>query len=323
MNPVKKIGIFNGARKTFFVSALFAVAAIASVAHAQGFVPLAGIPGLTESVTADEAGLANFLNDLYKYLIGLAAVIAVVEIIWGGLLYSTQDVPGSKTNGKEKIKNALLGLVLVLSPVLVFSIINPSILNLSINLDPLDTRSVTPSIGGRDGVSGTPTVDPTTQCSVSGISGILLIAKCPSVAAANTWGESCINGQLARDKKTDPSTGIVLSVRTCSWKKNYVFIDTTNTIWSAINALRPLVSTPTNPTNGSDAMSFASICRGANIGFQTCIDDSATFSFDVPCNLTGPNAATSWKCYDQKLICEDALTVNVFCTSSVKWTPFQ
>ncbi len=129
-------------RKTFFVSALFAVAAIASVAHAQGFIPLAPIPGLTEGVTANQAGLANFLNNLYKYLIGLAAVIAVVEIIWGGLLYSTQDVPGSKTNGKEKIQNALLGLVLVLSPVLVFSIINPSILNLSINLPKLDTVSV-------------------------------------------------------------------------------------------------------------------------------------------------------------------------------------
>ncbi len=128
-------------RKTFFISALFAVTAMASVAHAQGFIPLAPIPGLTEGVTANQAGLANFLNNLYKYLIGLAAVIAVVEIIWGGLLYSTQDVPGSKTNGKEKIQNALLGLVLVLSPVLVFSIINPSILNLSISLPKLDTRS--------------------------------------------------------------------------------------------------------------------------------------------------------------------------------------
>ncbi len=117
-----------------------------SVAHAQGFVPLVEIPGLiTKGMTADQEGLANFLNNLYKYLIGLAAVIAVVEIIWGGLLYSTQDVPGSKTDGKEKIQNALLGLVLVLSPVLVFSIINPSILNLSINLPKLDTRSAAPA----------------------------------------------------------------------------------------------------------------------------------------------------------------------------------
>ena len=55
-------------------------------------------------------------------------------IIWGGLEYATQDVPGAKGAGKEKILNAIFGLVLVLSPVLVFSIINPRILNLSLNL---------------------------------------------------------------------------------------------------------------------------------------------------------------------------------------------
>lgn len=108
----------------------------------SGFVPLAPISGLTSVDDPDSAAnsknLADFFNNLYKYLIGLAAILAIVEIIWGGLEYSTQESPGGKSGGKERIQQAIYGLVLVLSPVLVFSIINPSILNLSIGLKPLD-----------------------------------------------------------------------------------------------------------------------------------------------------------------------------------------
>lgn len=112
-----------------------------SSAFAQGFVPIAPIEGLTKGVTADTAGLANFFNNLYKYAIGLAAALAVIMIIWGGLEYATQDSISKKSDGKERIYQAIFGLVLVLSPVLVFSIINPAILNLSISLPALDTKS--------------------------------------------------------------------------------------------------------------------------------------------------------------------------------------
>ena len=140
MNKTKFIS--NGARKMFLLSAV--VLLVPFVASAQGFVPLAGIPGLTEGVNTTASGLPAFFNNLYKYLIGLAAALAVIEIIWGGLQYSTQDSPGGKSGGKERIYQAIFGLVLVLSPVLVFSIINPSILNLSLNLPPLETKSSPP-----------------------------------------------------------------------------------------------------------------------------------------------------------------------------------
>lgn len=115
-------------------------------AAAQGFVPLAPIPGLTDPGTADSVArsqnLAVFFNNLYKYLIGLAAVLAIIMIIWDGLRIATnQDNVSIITDSKGRIYNAIFGLVLVLSPVLVFSIINPSILNLSINLKPLNMTS--------------------------------------------------------------------------------------------------------------------------------------------------------------------------------------
>lgn len=133
-------------KKFLVVSATLLLLGLASHASAQGFVPLAPIPGLTEGGAANSGNLAEFFNNLYKYLIGLAAVLAVIEIIWGGLEISTQDSVSKQQDGKERIRQAIFGLVLVLSPVLVFSIINPSILNLSLNLQKLDLA--TPSYKG-------------------------------------------------------------------------------------------------------------------------------------------------------------------------------
>ena len=131
-------------KKYFFVLTLVAAATIgAHAALAQSvFVPLAPIPNLTQGVVANQQGLVTFFEYLYKYLIGAAAVLAIIEIIWGGFQISTTtDSVSQHSAGVERIRQAILGLVLVLSPVLVFSIINPSILNLSVNIPPLQTVS--------------------------------------------------------------------------------------------------------------------------------------------------------------------------------------
>ncbi|HEY4500736.1 MAG TPA: pilin [Candidatus Paceibacterota bacterium] len=134
-------------KKTILFAAAVAFFGLAPEAFAQGFVPLAPIPGLTEGVTANQEGLAAFFNNLYKFAVGMAAMLAVVEIIWGGLEISTKDSVSKQSDGRNRIEQAILGLVLVLSPVIVFSIINPSILNLSINLPELDTKSGVPPSG--------------------------------------------------------------------------------------------------------------------------------------------------------------------------------
>lgn len=128
-------------RKTILIISVLSFFAIATTAYAQGFVPLAEIPGLTSpDVTSiiPSQGFAAFFNNLYKYCIGLSAVLAVIMIVWGGLEISTQDSISKQGAGRERITQAIYGLVLVLSPVLVFSIINPAILNLSLNMLPLD-----------------------------------------------------------------------------------------------------------------------------------------------------------------------------------------
>ncbi|HVM58828.1 MAG TPA: hypothetical protein VMT80_00640, partial [Candidatus Paceibacterota bacterium] len=106
------------------------------------FVPLAPIPGLTDQNSTRETVLsgdfATFFNQLYQYLIGLSVALAIIWIIWGGILISTSDSIGNHARGRKKIEDAILGLALVLAPALVFSIINNSILNLSVNFEPID-----------------------------------------------------------------------------------------------------------------------------------------------------------------------------------------
>lgn len=148
LNPLSYAGTyFCGPDTTPAATTQTTAAASNQTQTTQGFTALAPIPGLTDTSATSVVNantLANFFNNLYKYLIGLAAILAVIEIIWGGLQISTQDSVSKQGEGRERITQAVLGLVLVLSPVLVFSIINPSILNLSLSLPELKL-STTPT----------------------------------------------------------------------------------------------------------------------------------------------------------------------------------
>lgn len=161
----------------------------------SGFVPLAPIPGLTQGVVANSSGLAQFLNNLYKFLIGIAAVLAVIEIIRGGLYIMTESVT-KHSEGKKLIYDALLGLALVLAPVLVFTIINPSILNLSLNLPPIKQAASGSSLGS----SGTPNTPAPGQ-----IGAGQEITNCTDGSSCLAAREACIaKGGSASTQCVDP-----------------------------------------------------------------------------------------------------------------------
>ncbi len=119
---------------------------------ADGFVPLTSIPGV-DSVTGADS-LAAFLNSLYKLAIGAAAVLAVFQIIRGGIMYMLEGSVLEKREAKHHIFMAVVGLVLVLSPALVFGIINPKILDLNIGTDQLTPGNSQGAPGQDEGQSG-------------------------------------------------------------------------------------------------------------------------------------------------------------------------
>lgn len=109
-------------------------------AETQGsFVPLTSLPGIEDF--AGQSSLPNLLNAIYRISIGAAAVIAVLQIMRAGVLYMGGDSVTEKREAKNLLGMSIGGLLLVLSPVIVFSIINPSILSLNIGLDRIQLNS--------------------------------------------------------------------------------------------------------------------------------------------------------------------------------------
>jgi hypothetical protein len=99
--------------------------------------PIGGFVSLTKIAAFDDAGnsakLPDFLNNLYKICIGIAAVLAVLQIMRAGVMYMGGDSVTEKSQAKSIITQSLLGLLLVLSPTIIFGIINKDILSLKIN----------------------------------------------------------------------------------------------------------------------------------------------------------------------------------------------
>lgn len=123
----------------YLLLSLLALVPSLALAQAPDFVPLTTLPGLNTIEAAANSSLPDFFNTLYKLCIGAAATIAIFNIMVAGFKSITQE--GSvieKGKIRDRITNSLLGLLLVLSPAIVFGIIDPRILNLNIgNLDQL------------------------------------------------------------------------------------------------------------------------------------------------------------------------------------------
>jgi hypothetical protein len=123
-------------KKYFFLTLLIIVPlAVFAQTNTSNFVPLTNFPAFTStSATGSSVDFASFFNSLYKYCIGLAAALALLQIMRAGFTWMTAGDSSEKVSqARSLITNAAFGLVLVLSPVIVFGIINPNILNLQLN----------------------------------------------------------------------------------------------------------------------------------------------------------------------------------------------
>jgi type IV secretory pathway VirB2 component (pilin) len=127
--------------KRLFLPTLLLLLSLPSLALAVEFTPLTSIPAFQD--IASSPNLSAVLNNIYRICIGIAAALAVLQLVRAGIMYMGGDSVTNKKEAKDLILMSLLGLLLVLSPVIVFSIINPDILSLRIN-----TSSLAPSDAG-------------------------------------------------------------------------------------------------------------------------------------------------------------------------------
>lgn len=103
------------------------------------YVPLEAIPGITAGVAVN---LPTYLVAMFKLLIGVAAALAVIMITIGGVQYMSTDAISGKSEGKEKVRQALFGLLIAIAAWLILYTINPSLTGLNLTISGPPTFSV-------------------------------------------------------------------------------------------------------------------------------------------------------------------------------------
>lgn len=104
----------------------------------QPYTLLSPLPGLDNTepfYPTDQGALGEYLNIIIKLVIGISAVLAVMMIVMGGIEYMGSELISSKESGKEKIQNALLGLLIAMGAWALLYTINPNLLNSDIEID--------------------------------------------------------------------------------------------------------------------------------------------------------------------------------------------
>ncbi len=108
------------------------VALLANVVLAQSkYIPLENIPGLQSGESVE---LSTYLAAIYRAGLILASVLSVLMIVIGGIQYMTAGGnPGRLGDAKDRIWQAILGLLLVLGSYLILNTINPDLVKMELS----------------------------------------------------------------------------------------------------------------------------------------------------------------------------------------------
>ncbi|MDR3547890.1 MAG: pilin [Candidatus Pacebacteria bacterium] len=225
----------------------------------SNFVNLTALPGISSISTSSSSGsYTTLFNSLYRICIGIAAALALIEIIIAGITWMTAgDSSEQVSQARQRIGNAVLGLILVLSPVVVFGVINPNVLSLNLNVSSLTPSTASSGSGtaASSGVSsavdsnaaaGTANAACTknTDCNDSLVCNAATGAcmtdstsaySCADDSAVNSQG-LCANGQAPVNINGDtaPASGSVQASGSCAGNENactngYICDNTTST----------------------------------------------------------------------------------------------
>ena len=100
--------------------------------------PLPRVDNPIDVSSENESALGDYLNPMIRLIIGVAAVLAVVMIVVGGMQYMTSELAHSKEAGKERITNAVLGLLIALGAFALLYTINPDLLESDLEMERID-----------------------------------------------------------------------------------------------------------------------------------------------------------------------------------------
>ncbi len=116
--------------------------------------PLPGVGDSSDNVNT-ETGLGSYLNAMIKLFIGICAVLSVVMLVVGGLEYMTSELAHTKEAGKERMWQAVLGLLIALGAWALLNTINPNLLISDINIPKATVKIKSFAISGAQSIDGT------------------------------------------------------------------------------------------------------------------------------------------------------------------------
>ena len=294
----------------YFFGSLVLLTPALAFAQDTAFVPLTNLPGISD--ISGSPDITSLLNNLYRLCIGAAAVIAVFQIMKAGVMFMFNKGSISENQeAKQLVQMSILGLVLVLSPVIIFSIINPKILELNFGVDQLKTDF---SGGVKDATSGTGADDGTVVAPPSRIE---------ATGAVNTGCPVLVDNQILTEpdlyQKQQCCGYMTSEMVTCSAQAqtnrdmtitNYcgceikvASIEYTD-VWDTTNTpvrLGPLVGDKARV----DAYTSACATSGGKIKYDEKYAGFLDKFRDCPAGMTGVPEGKKYECVLVEAACED------------------
>ena len=99
--------------------------------------------------------LGKYINIIVNIVIGVAGLLAVVMIIFGGVQYMTTDAIAGKSEAKGTITNAIIGLLIALGSFVILNTINPQLLKIDPDIDEISINVDEPPALKSDGTYAT------------------------------------------------------------------------------------------------------------------------------------------------------------------------
>ncbi|MEK7151901.1 MAG: hypothetical protein AAB773_00540 [Patescibacteria group bacterium] len=94
----------------------------------------------------------DYFNNIYRLMVGITGVLAVIMIVVGGLEYIASAAnPSAKASAKNRIWAAIGGLLLALSSYLILQTINPNLVNFNLNIEKKGLQQTGGATGGSAG----------------------------------------------------------------------------------------------------------------------------------------------------------------------------
>lgn len=141
--------------------------------------------------------LPSYLNAIYNWLIPAGALLAIIMIMLGGLQYAlAHGDKGKITKATDRIKNALIGMILLMFTFAILNLIDPNLVTFN-NLRVPQIRTVV-------------YLDPASTCEVMASAGLTITSTTAETSCGNKGTVSSLN-----DIETSITVGTQCTYSTC------------------------------------------------------------------------------------------------------------